>query len=300
MQSSRWGGIVCGLILLVGAVGSAGASERGPGKSMGPGNSEADITVEFGEDCTGYAVTSTKDISFISTNAVGGAYDKDQFGGGTPSVEVAGEDVLKSIVVKSGETMVVANCGEGGGPVAIDPAELPECSDERDNDGDTAIDHRDDPECETPDDDDESDGDGGGGGPDCDADPTAPGCGPDCDADPTAPGCGPDCDANPEDPACGPDCDANPDDPACDPGPEVDPCTGGAGDPGLLTDDTLGQTLFGGGLDLDPLTEDPDADGAISGALHDAGTGTPLEPLTDEAACAVDLLISGGTSPLEP
>ena len=72
-------------------------------------------------------------------------------------------------------------------------------------------------------------------------------------------------------------------------------CTAGAGDPGLLTDDTLGQTLYDGGLNVSPLFEDPEANGPISGAVYDGGNGTPLEPVTDEVACAVDLLIDEST-----
>ena len=70
-------------------------------------------------------------------------------------------------------------------------------------------------------------------------------------------------------------------------------CTAAADDPGLpLTEDTVGQTLWDSGLDaLNPLTEDPERNGPLSGAVGDAGTDTPLEPVTDEAACAVDLLI---------
>ena len=72
----------------------------------------------------------------------------------------------------------------------------------------------------------------------------------------------------------------------------ADPCTAEAGDPGILTEDTLAQTLYDAGLSaLSPLVEDPDADGPISGAIYDAGNGTALEPLTDEVACLVDLLI---------
>ena len=76
-------------------------------------------------------------------------------------------------------------------------------------------------------------------------------------------------------------------------GGEENLCTAAADDPGLpLTEDTLGQTLWDSGLDaLSPLTEDPERNGALSGPIGDAGTGTPLEPVTDEVSCAVDLLI---------
>ena len=87
------------------------------------------------------------------------------------------------------------------------------------------------------------------------------------------------------------------DDTDCQGGPPENLCTAAADDPGLpLTEDTLGQTLWDSGLDaLDPLTEDPERNGPLSGAIGDAGTDTPLEPVTDEVACAVDLLINEST-----
>ncbi len=75
----------------------------------------------------------------------------------------------------------------------------------------------------------------------------------------------------------------------------ADVCTAANNDPGLLTDDTLGQTLYDSGLNVSPLFEDPDADGPLSGAIYDGGTDTPLEPVTDEVGCAVDLLIDQST-----
>ena len=75
-------------------------------------------------------------------------------------------------------------------------------------------------------------------------------------------------------------------------------CTAAGGDPGLLTEDTLGQTLNDSGLDaLSPLTEDPERNGALSGPLGEALTDTPLEPVGDEASCAVDLLLDEETFP---
>jgi len=75
-------------------------------------------------------------------------------------------------------------------------------------------------------------------------------------------------------------------------------CTGASGDPGILTDDTLGQTLYDGGLSaLSPLVEDPERNGAISGPLGDGLTGTPLEPVGDEASCLVDTLLDENTFP---
>jgi hypothetical protein len=77
---------------------------------------------------------------------------------------------------------------------------------------------------------------------------------------------------------------------ACDTPDAVNQCTAATHDPGLLTPDTLGQTLFDSGLNFSPLFEDPEADGPLSGAIYSGGNGTPLEPITDEVACAVDLL----------
>jgi hypothetical protein len=77
-------------------------------------------------------------------------------------------------------------------------------------------------------------------------------------------------------------------------------CTAAAGDPGLLTDDTLAQTLWDGGLDvLSPLVEDPERNGVISGPLGTAFEGTPLEVVGDEAACALDLLLDETVSPID-
>jgi hypothetical protein len=77
------------------------------------------------------------------------------------------------------------------------------------------------------------------------------------------------------------------------PPPAVNKCTAGTHDPGILTPDTLGQTLFDAGLNFSPLFEDPEADGPLSGAIYDGGNGTPLEPVTDEVSCVVDLLFDG-------
>ena len=89
-------------------------------------------------------------------------------------------------------------------------------------------------------------------------------------------------------PGCG---HPNEDPPPPPPPPAADPCTAAAGDPGLLTENTLGQELWDAGLQIPPLTEDPDADGPLSGAIYDGGNGTGLEPVTDEVACVVDFLI---------
>ena len=70
-------------------------------------------------------------------------------------------------------------------------------------------------------------------------------------------------------------------------------------DAGLLTDDTLGQTLYDGGLNVSPLFEDPEHNGAISGPLNDALDETPIEVIGDEATCVVDLLIDETVFPFD-
>jgi hypothetical protein len=76
-------------------------------------------------------------------------------------------------------------------------------------------------------------------------------------------------------------------------------CVAEAGDPGLLTDDTLGQTLWDGGLQLPPLTENPERNGILSGPLGTVFEGTPLEVVGDEVACLLDLLIDETASPID-
>ena len=152
-------------------------------------NSQADITVTFDEDCSGFQVESSKDISFVSTNNAGpdASYHKfegqdiesedqdpnDPDGSDRTTFHYSQDDPYKSIVVKSGQTMEVFDCPDGGGEV--DPEDgAPECSDGTDNDEDGLTDHPDDPGCETPDDDDERDsqdtGDGCGERGDADGD----------------------------------------------------------------------------------------------------------------------------------
>jgi hypothetical protein len=87
---------------------------------------------------------------------------------------------------------------------------------------------------------------------------------------------------------------------------ELDPCTAAFDDPGLLTDDTLAQTLWDGGLNaLSPLTEDPDRDGIISQPLGDAFNAAPFDGtiletvLGDEVPCAIDLLLDENTFPVD-
>ncbi len=182
------------------------------------------------------------------------------------------------------------------------PTPDPACSDGLDNDEDDLVDE-DDPGCDGPDDDDETD-------PDVDT------CtdGIDNDEDGQTDGGDQDCPEGPEttfqadcedgidndedgatDFGSDPGCESADDDDETDiivEPPAADPCTGEADDPGLLTEDTLGQTLFDAGLGaLSPLTEDPDGDGMLSGAVKGGGTGTPIEVVTDEVGCVVDLLI---------
>jgi len=201
------------------------------------------------------------------------------------------------------------------------------CSDGIDNDQDNAIDNLD-PDCKedasqgpnaaTCHDGLDNDRDGliDGADPDCQTPPTTEGppgdatCsdGVDNDHDGLIDGADPDC-QTPEGPPGNPTCSDGIDndgdglidaaDPGCVP---PDPCTAAAGDPGLLTDDTLGQTLWDSGLMIPPLTEDPDRDGAITGPLGDAfqppdGPLAALEPLGDEATCAGDLALDQDALP---
>lgn len=94
-------------------------------------------------------------------------------------------------------------------------------------------------------------------GVDCKETPNHPSCNtqPDCDTNPTAPGCDdtqPDCDKNPTAPGCDdtPDCDKNPSDPAC--------ATGGTGS---CDDDSYVPPTNGGGFckdvaDYDDIREE--------------------------------------------
>ena len=160
--------------------GQGNASEQQPNE-----NSEAEIDATFGPDCTSFTVESSKDISFVSINnetdftyvKYEGEELRERDEGNSSDARTfaySGDEEIKSIVVKSGTTTLVFNCPDGGGEVDADPDEQPECSDGQDNDGDGAVDHPEDPGCETPDDDDERDpddaGDGPGGPPDDDQD----------------------------------------------------------------------------------------------------------------------------------
>ena len=160
------------------------------------------------------------------------------------------------------------------------------CDDDIDNDGDGLTDG-DDPDCtedeEVCDDEVDNDGDGLVDDDDPDCAPAAEVCndGLDNDGDGLIDGADPDCVV-------------------------ADACTAGAGDPGILTEDTLGQTLWDGAdpspgglkdVPIPGLFEDPDADGELSGAIYEAGNGQEFEPLTDELACAIDLLIDQNVAP---
>lgn len=316
------------LSLLMGSLTFVSASppSANDGEAQASEDSEAEISVEFFDGCTDFHVESSKDISFVSINFEDDDFtylkfegddieteDQDRDGDDPDGSDLQdfsfeGDTDIKSVVVKSGSTMLVFNCPDDGeGEVVADPEEEPECSDGRDNDGDGRTDHPDDSGCETPDDDDERPGDGDNGddteGPQGDAT-----CddGVDNDGDGFVDGEDPDCNEGAQDGAfCddGVDNDGDGDIDGADsdcPEDEPDPCTADAGDPGILTDDTLGQTAWDGGLQAPPLTEDPDADGLVTGPVHDGGDGTPLEPVTDEASCAGDLLVDQEASPVDP
>lgn len=110
----------------------------------------------------------------------------------------------------------------------------------------------------------------------------------------------PPCDADHGHPAQNsPRCEEEPPPPPPPP-PPGEACTAEGGDPGLITDDTLGQTAYDNGLSaLEPLVENPQANGVISGPVHEFGEGEDYEVLTDEVACAVDLPLHEGTFPAD-
>jgi hypothetical protein len=62
-------------------------------------------------------------------------------------------------------------------------------------------------------------------------------------------------------------------------------------DAGLLLPDTIGQTLWDNGLQIPPLTEDPNRDGLLSGPL--GGIEKDALGLPPEISCLVDLLVDG-------
>ncbi len=85
------------------------------------------------------------------------------------------------------------------------------------------------------------------------------------------------------------------------PGDTADPCTAAAGDPGITGMGTIAQQAYDGGLKMvgSPLIEDPNADGTVTSQIYAGGNGQPVEPLTDEASCAGDLVIEPvGAAPL--
>ncbi|MGH2794558.1 MAG: hypothetical protein ACRDKG_09660 [Actinomycetota bacterium] len=183
---------------------------------------------------------------------------------------------------------LLKKCGGTEGPPGDET-----CSDGIDNDGDGKTDQEDE-DCQEP--------EGPPGDPTCsdgidnDGDGLTDGDDPDCQGDEGPPG----------DETCSDGIDndgdglTDGDDPDCQDGGGENLCTGAAGDPGLLTEDTLGQTLWDAGLDaLSPLTEDPERNGVISGPLSDALTGTPLEVVGDEAGCAIDLLLDETVFPVD-
>jgi hypothetical protein len=219
--------------------------------------------------------------------------------------------------------------------------EFGNCNDGIDNDGDGKIDGED-PDCQTPPTqegppgdatcsdgiDNDQDGDTDGADSDCQTPPTTEGpagdptCsdGIDNDQDGDTDGADSDCQTPPPPPACSDGIDndedgfTDGDDPGCEnpeDNDETDPvtaqnCTADAGDPGLLTEDTLAKTAWDGGLDaLAPLTENPKRNGVISGPLGDAfqppdGPLAALEVVGDEATCLLDLLLDEDVSPIDP
>jgi hypothetical protein len=66
---------------------------------------------------------------------------------------------------------------------------------------------------------------------------------------------------------------------------------------GLLLPDTIGQTLWDGGLQIPGLTEDPEHNGILSQPLADLELGLLG---TEEIGCLVDLLIDENVSPVDP
>ena len=72
----------------------------------------------------------------------------------------------------------------------------------------------------------------------------------------------------------------------------ADPCSAAAGDEGLTGGGTIAQQAYDGGLSALPVVQDPDADGPISSQIRAGGDGQPVEPLTDEVACLVNLPVT--------
>lgn len=67
------------------------------------------------------------------------------------------------------------------------------------------------------------------------------------------------------------------------------------GDP-LGEFDTVGHELWEAGVQVPPLTEHPEADGQLTGAIYDGfdeQAPTPVQEVGFEAACAGDFLIDG-------
>lgn len=174
-----------------------------------------------------------------------------------------------------------------------DQSEQLGCSDGIDNDGDGRVDHPADPGCSSPEDDSEGGeprGESCADGIDNDRDGLVDGADPDCH-EPTPPAAcsdGIDNDGDGKVDAEDPGCSSPDDNDETDP-PAPDPCTAPAGDPGLLGNGTVAQQAYDSVLNQLPILEDPDANGPISGPVHAAGNGTPLEVLTDEGSCLLSL-----------
>ena len=191
------------------------------------------------------------------------------------------------------------NCHEG--------PEFGNCSDGIDNDGDGLTD-ADDPDCQTPPTTEGPPGDATcSDGIDNDQDGATDGDDTDCQETPPPPTT----EGPPGDATCSDGIDndqdgaTDGDDTDCQETPPQN-CTADAGDPGLLTENTLAKEAWDAGLsELSPLTENPKRNGVISGPLGDAfqppdGPLAALEVVGDEGTCLVDLLLDEDVSPIDP
>jgi hypothetical protein len=109
------------LMLSVMVAGGALAAGHGGGPKGSPGNSAADLTVTFSEDCRTVTVTSDKDISYLRVDFEGdqtglGDWDViEEFEDGHEVVERTYDDPIVVAQAKSGTTVVTEECTPGGG-----------------------------------------------------------------------------------------------------------------------------------------------------------------------------------------
>lgn len=82
------------------------------------------------------------------------------------------------------------------------------------------------------------------------------------------------------------------------PPPRAERCTEAGGDAGLAGD-PVGQQAWDAGLKASPATENPEGNGEVSGRIISGGNGTPVEPLTNEGGCAVDLFVDESVAPAD-